>query len=384
MKKMVFAGLVSCIVAGQIRAGDNDAGMADSETNIVICLERALKGDPRSEYLVGKAYMWGLGVEKNPAQAFCWASRAAEHENTDGINLLGVCYENGVGCARNGNKAVELYEKAAVRGSIKAKGNLGCMYALGWGKDEKEKQGTRDIGKATPLLKECLGSGLEHAPAMCALVCCYEQIGADKHEAEIFKWSQKAASLGNPWACRKLAECSLLGIGCTDSESDCLKWLKESMRLHGASICGVQLGMSKSEIERPSRQFRLFEKESLYETFESKAKVVWKVELHTDMAFRSLSDGAKDKEEQMVLDLLEKKYKNKFDTRSGGKHVMKCGMFEIEVTRGRWIDMYLYFKSEFLNSYVGTLNRLLKEKLQREDDKNSGAVLDATDGADVL
>lgn len=399
MKKLITLSL-AFVVAAYTFGATNEVEEAEfTPDKVAGYLERALKGDPKAEYLVGKAYLVGLGVEKKPEQAFCWASRAAEHGDVDGVNLLGLCYEHGDGCVRNYSKAVELYKKSADLGSMKAKGNLGVMYAFGWGRNADEKKGTRDVNKAFPLLQECLTSGLEHAPAMCAMVICYEEMGADRYETEIFKWSHKAADLENTWACRKLAECYLLGVGCEASEQECLKWLKASMK--DVSICGVQLGMSREECEafkskqtpisgsryfQPARQFRLFEKMSLSsDNFMSKAKVLWKVELRTGRVFLNSSKDVQDKEEQMVLALLEKKYGGKFDSKNNDDHKMTFGLATIEVGRSRYGDeLYIYFKSEFLYNYTRLLNRKLEEREQRKKDKCSGAVLDASAGADVL
>lgn len=410
MKKLIALSL-AFVAAVYAFAETNEVGKTEfTPDKVAGYLERALKGDPKAEYLVGKAYLYGFGVEKKPEQAFCWASRAAEHGDVDGINLLGVCYEHGDGCVRNYSKAVELYKKSADLGSMKAKGNLGVMYAFGWGRNADEKKGTRDVNKAFPLLQECLASGLEHDPAMCAMVICCEEMGADRYETEIFKWSHKAADLENPWACRKLAECYLLGVGCEASEQECLKWLKASMK--GFGICGVQLGMSREECEafksrqtpisgsgyfQPARQFRLFEKMSLSsDNFMSKAKVLWKVELCTGMVFRNASKEVQDKEEKMVLELFEKKFGGKFDTSERKdwatdnvirrRHTMKCGdLITIEITRSLFHEeMHIYFESEFLLNYVRLLNRKLEEREQRKKDKCSGAVLDASAGADVL
>ena len=54
--------------------------------------------------------------------------------------MLSVCYRNGIGCAKDEKKAVELYTKAADMGNVNAIYNLGVCYQHGTGcaKDEKK------------------------------------------------------------------------------------------------------------------------------------------------------------------------------------------------------------------------------------------------------
>ena len=78
-------------------------------------LPLAEQGYPLAECQIGYFYLEGLGVEKNPEQAFYWSRRAAEHGDRDGQFNLGCFYEEGTGTAPDMELAVRWYRKAALQ-----------------------------------------------------------------------------------------------------------------------------------------------------------------------------------------------------------------------------------------------------------------------------
>ena len=80
--------------------------------------------DSEAQYYLGKAYYYGLGVEKNLIKAFSYASLSAEQNNTNGLNLLGVLYQYGEGVHPDEFMALKFYEQAANLGNVKAMVNI--------------------------------------------------------------------------------------------------------------------------------------------------------------------------------------------------------------------------------------------------------------------
>lgn len=76
-------------------------------------LKIAKEGYALAECQVGYFYLEGIGVEKDPAQAFYWTKRAAEHGDRDAQLNLAEMYENGTFVVKNMETAKEWYRKAA-------------------------------------------------------------------------------------------------------------------------------------------------------------------------------------------------------------------------------------------------------------------------------
>ena len=55
----------------------------------------------------------GQGVAKDEVEAVKWYRKAAEQNDADAQNNLGVCYANGQGVAKDEVEAVKWYRKAA-------------------------------------------------------------------------------------------------------------------------------------------------------------------------------------------------------------------------------------------------------------------------------
>jgi TPR repeat protein len=108
-----------------------------------VALEKLLKhsDNPEADYYLGKAYYYGLGVEKDPKKAFVHAKKSADSKFPSGINLLGVLYEHSEAIGKDETKAFLLYNEAANLGDTKAMNNLGWVYS----KDSLLK---KDIEKA--------------------------------------------------------------------------------------------------------------------------------------------------------------------------------------------------------------------------------------------
>lgn len=85
--------------------------------------------DGEAQYYLGKAYFYGIGVEKDEKKAFEYAKKSANQNNPSGLNLLGVVYQYGEGIEKDELQALMYYKQAANLGNTKAMRNLASMYA---------------------------------------------------------------------------------------------------------------------------------------------------------------------------------------------------------------------------------------------------------------
>jgi TPR repeat protein len=89
------------------------------------------QSSPVAQYYLGKAYLYGLGVEIDKNKAFEYAKKSAKAKYPAGINLLGAIYMNGDGVEKDEHKAFKYYEEAAQLKNPRAILNVASMYFSG-------------------------------------------------------------------------------------------------------------------------------------------------------------------------------------------------------------------------------------------------------------
>jgi len=95
--------------------------------------ELAEGGDPRAQYLLGRAYLTGEGTTNDPTLAVKWFERAAQQGNADAQHALGLIYLTGRGALQHFEAAFEWFEKAAMQNHAEAQYRLGTMLRDGDG-----------------------------------------------------------------------------------------------------------------------------------------------------------------------------------------------------------------------------------------------------------
>lgn len=93
-----------------------DIGDADSVTRALdeVCLVQNIQSQnntPAHLYLIGLAYLWGIGVEKDEPLALSLLSDAAQMGYTEAWLRLGSIYTNGIGVEKDTAKAADFLEK---------------------------------------------------------------------------------------------------------------------------------------------------------------------------------------------------------------------------------------------------------------------------------
>lgn len=128
-------------------------------------------------------------ADSKHVSAVSWYTKAAELGHTDCMVLLGVCYEDGVGVARDPVKAVKLYRQAAAQGCSAAMVNLGLCLVKGLGVKVVDEE------KAGAWFSRAAEMG--DVDGMYNLGCCYNNgIGGppDREKAEMWWAKSEAAS----------------------------------------------------------------------------------------------------------------------------------------------------------------------------------------------
>ena len=101
--------------------------------DMCVKIEKETNGYHWAQYMLGKFYENGYGVDKDKDKLFEYHTKAAEQGNTSGMNDLAVAYDAGWGCDKNMNKVFELYERSARLGDKCGMSNLAICYIDGDG-----------------------------------------------------------------------------------------------------------------------------------------------------------------------------------------------------------------------------------------------------------
>ncbi len=111
-------------------------------------LEAAVAGDIHPQNLVGYCYNLGLGVTKDLTLAVFWYEQAAKHHHKEALFNLAVLYERGEGVEANPRKAFALYRRSALLGDAPAQCNLAVCYLDGFGAKPNLAKGIEWMRKA--------------------------------------------------------------------------------------------------------------------------------------------------------------------------------------------------------------------------------------------
>ena len=246
----------------------------------------AEQGNLDMQYLLGVAYMSGMGVERNRDIAIKWFNKAAtngrkgaisfmaaygtndneaaavswfraegEKGNTDALVALGFCYSVGLGVTRNQQEAVNLYLKAAEHNNARAQFMMCLRFGHGmgvaedhekadmWFKRALENKYEKAVLLSTPLPD--LASGSNFTTSIASNLLYEAQQGSadaqyqlagnyafgegdNKQPAQAFTWYQKAAEQGHVDAQYFLAECYANGDGCDKNPKQAAIWYEKA------------------------------------------------------------------------------------------------------------------------------------------------------------
>ena len=86
-----------------------------------------------SQFNVGLMYQYGRGVQKNIPEAVKWFRKAAEQNHASAELKMGYLTVKGIGVKRDYREAMKWYRRAAEHGDDKGYVNIGILYARGRG-----------------------------------------------------------------------------------------------------------------------------------------------------------------------------------------------------------------------------------------------------------
>ena len=218
----------------------------------------AKKGEAEATYSLGRMFEKGEGAAKNNEKALFWYRRAAElgsenaeraikgqeerlknelevkalQDGADAQYHLGKRFYDGDGVERDYKEAFKWYRKAAESGHADAQCGIAGMYECGEGVEE-------DYAEAARWYQMALENG--HAEAKDSLCEMYYNLGekyyygedADEDYEESVKWYLKAAELGHADAQYSLGLCYENGDGVDQNYVEALTWyLKAAVQEH--------------------------------------------------------------------------------------------------------------------------------------------------------
>jgi len=168
---------------------------------------RAQRGDAISQWAVAQAFMSGkYGLKSDKAEAFKWASKAADGGVAEAALSVAHAYESGEGTAADPAQAADWLHKAADAGSAPAAFELGQLYDKGQGGL------TRDAAKADTLYQGAANLGDRD---VWSRLCDAETTGETADWTRAIAHCEKAGQAGDDGAWLTLATAYANGTGVT-------------------------------------------------------------------------------------------------------------------------------------------------------------------------
>lgn len=159
-----------------------------------------------TEYRIGKMVAAGLGTEQDYLQAADWLTLSANEKYKYAQYSLGGLYYHGKGVEQNHETAFDLYTRSADQSFPYASFELGKMLRDGIGCVKNQPDAGRRFKEAflgfTILEEKGHDDKLQYRLGWMLL----NGVGTEKNEARAKEYFEKAATVGNPFACYQLAK----------------------------------------------------------------------------------------------------------------------------------------------------------------------------------
>jgi len=154
-------------------------------------------GIAQAQWLFGRCFEEGFGVEKSKVHAIGWHLKAAEAGFAPAQNHIGTCYLDGDGVAEDQEEAVRWFGKAAEQGYVPAQSNLGWCYDTASGVEVDEAE-------AFEWFRRAAEAGDDTAQFNLAVHYEYGS-GVEPDSAEALRWYRRAAEQGYERAQKAIA-----------------------------------------------------------------------------------------------------------------------------------------------------------------------------------
>jgi TonB family protein len=158
------------------------------------------------------------GVPAAPADAFAFATKAAQLDDPEATFNLGTMHFYGISVPQNQDKAFGYFKTAAEMGHVGAMVAVGQIYASPNfpGKDLKAAHNWFEVAAraGNPLAMRSLGS------------MSLEGLGEEKNEKAAFEWFERAGRNGDPVSQMKLGYMLQRGVGIERDPEEAVTWFK--------------------------------------------------------------------------------------------------------------------------------------------------------------
>ena len=187
-----------------------DKNPAEAFKNYLACAEL---GDVEAMALVGNCYLYGEGVKKDTKAAFGWNEKAAMEGNERAIRNVAISYDFGTGVKRNAQNAIEWYKKLLEKiGNDRFAKYRIAMCLSDPDKDFGIKPTQEMYEEAIAYANQAINEGEDNANYV--LGYCYTfGKGVEADYAQAYQYYSKAATHGNQKAKQKLNDFSKNGMG---------------------------------------------------------------------------------------------------------------------------------------------------------------------------
>ena len=167
--------------------------------------------------------------------------RAAESGDSNALNSLGICRQNGYGCAKDVKSAFKLFYKAAEKHHPEAVNNLGRFYLEGLGV-EKDPVRALKCFRMSSTLGNVWGT-INYATAVLM------GQGCKPNESLAVEILEKSSSKGNAEAMDFLSECYSNGLGKIRKDSyKAMLWRLRARAARGDESAQEWLKVNKAEL----------------------------------------------------------------------------------------------------------------------------------------
>lgn len=248
------------------------------KSQIGILRAKADGGDAEAIFELAERYAKGVGISKNPEEAFRRFCMAAEAGHGEAIFRAGDCLARGIGTQHNDAAAAKWFRRGAEAGNPNAVGAWAeCLWegrGIAQNKDESLKNALPIVDKAIAPAQYVVGAALvegvgpEHNPqkgasmlkqaaesghlaAQFALSRLYSQgKGVAPNEEAAARWSLAAARNGHVAAMLDMVSRYMEGRGVTKSASESSRWLERAEAFDSVAVKKMKKALALAEAEQ--------------------------------------------------------------------------------------------------------------------------------------
>ncbi|KAI8090207.1 uncharacterized protein B0P05DRAFT_529797 [Gilbertella persicaria] len=202
------------------------------------------RAEAEAQFLLGNCYgMGALGWPIDHKQAFRWYFQASKYGHPEATYRTAVCYELGLGTARDGTRASTFYRKAAHLMHVPSMYKLGVILLRGYyGQQVSKREGVIWLQRAACIANAPLAPGEElkattvagnggialphalHALAIVHLTKECQDTSMIPDPSYAIKLLHNAARLDYAPSQSKLGECYECGYFCPEDEAQSIYW----------------------------------------------------------------------------------------------------------------------------------------------------------------